>query len=194
VFDLFITQIVETAVILGLAVLALAFKETQTEGENPWAGALPCLRKKVGWFPKEITGYHIGLVSYTLMLSWFVAELYTLVLMIYGVVIPQGLSETLKLMFASSVILLATFEDFSWHIVHWSKKYGIHTFLLKDYPAFKDIYLWILPIDYYFALFLSFGFALWANLITEWLVFTATLLFLAVIATVISMRYKYNGA
>lgn len=187
---MFFVKTVELAIVLGLTILALAFKEVQTEGENPWAGKLPCWRKKVKWFPKEITGYHIGLVSYTLVLVWLTVQAYTLVLKIYGVIIPEGLFGTLMWVLASLIVLLSVFEDFCWHIVNPSKKYGLRTYILREYPATGGIYIWIMPIDYYFAAALSLVLAYIAGIIAEWLVIMAVLIFMIGVATVISTVCK----
>jgi hypothetical protein len=182
-------EVIIMGVMLGFVVIALAYKEAQTEGKNPWAEALPCWRKTVGWFPKELTGYHVGLVSYTLTLTALAATVCMFILKTYGIKIPIELFGTLAVFLFSLLILLSTFEDFLWHIVNpYQNEYGLHTFMEKKYPAFKGIFIWIVPIDYFFTAALSLILAYWVGLAMEWIVIVVVLLFMATITTMIRQK------
>jgi len=177
-------------IILGLVVLALAYKEAQMEGRHPWAAALPCWRKTVSWFPKELTGYHVGLVSYTLTLVALTATVCIFILKTYGIKVPIELLGTLAMFLFSLLILLSTFEDFMWHIVNpYQKEYGLHTFMERKYPAFKGIFIWIVPIDYFFTVALSFVLAYWVGLAIEWIVIIVVLLIMTTIITIIRQKF-----
>lgn len=186
---MFLTEAVIVGIMLGFVVIALAYKEAQTEGKNPWATALPCWRKTVSWFPKEITGYHVGLVSYTLTIVVFTVATCMFVLKIYGIEIPIELFGTLAVFLFSLLILLSTFEDFMWHIVNsYQSEYGLHTFMEKKYPAFKGIFLWIVPIDYFFTAALSFILAYHVGLAVEWMIIVVILLVMTIIITIIRQK------
>ncbi|MFZ2969685.1 MAG: hypothetical protein WA063_00905 [Minisyncoccia bacterium] len=189
VFEVFIAESVVTGIMLWLVVLALAYMEVQTEGKNPWAAALPCWRKIVSWFPKELTGYHAGLVSFTLTLIAFTAVACIFVLGIYGVEIPKGFLGTLAGLLLSMVILLTIFEDFLWHIVNpYQNEYGFHTFTKRKYPAFKKKFVGFVPIDYVAEAVLSFVIAFLAGLMMEWIVIVATLIIMTVATTAIRQK------
>lgn len=177
-----------------VVILALAYWEVQIEGNNPWAGALPCWRKMVSWFPKELTGYHAGLVSFTLMLIAFTIAACIFVLRIYGIEIPTEFFGTLVLLLLSMIVLLSTFEDYLWHIVNpYQDEYGFQTFAKKEYPAFKGIFIGIVPVDYIGLTTLSFVLACWAGIMMEWVIIVAVLIVMTVIATTIrqaSLKYK----
>ena len=193
---MFLTESVIVGTALWLVVLALAYWEVQIEGRNPWAGALPCWRKTVSWFPKELTGYHAGLVSYTLALIAFTTTACAFVLRIYGIEIPIGFFGTLILLLLSTVVLLSTFEDFMWHIVNpYQDEYGLHTFVKKEYPAFKGIFVGIVPIDYIGLTALSFVLACWAGIMMEWVVIVSVLIFMIAMTTVgRQMGLKHKSA
>lgn len=175
---------------LVLVVIALAYKEAQTEGKNPWATALPCWRKTVSWFPKELTGYHVGLVSYTLTLTALTITVCVFILKTYGIEIPVELLGTLVVFLFSLLILLSTFEDFMWHIVNpYQNEYGLHTFMERKYPAFKGIFIWIVPIDYFFTVALSFILAYRVSLVIEWIVIIVVLLIITTIITIIRQKF-----
>jgi len=178
---------------LGLVVLALAYKETQTEGKNPWAAALPCWRKTVSWFPKELTGYHVGLVSYSLALVALSTAVCMFILKVYGIEVPIELFGTLAVFLLSLLILLSTFEDFMWHIVNpYQNKYGLHTFMEKKYPAFREIFIWIVPVDYFCTIVLSFALAYSIGLAIEWTVIVIVLLIMTTIITIIRQKLLQN--
>jgi len=187
---MFLIELIVVGIMLGLVGIALAYKEAQTEGKNPWAAALPCWRKTVSWFPKELTGYHAGLVSYTLTLTAFAITVCVFVLKIYGIEIPIELFGTLTVFLFSLLVLLSTFEDFMWHIVNpYQNEYGLHTFMEKKYPAFKGIFIWIVPIDYFFTVVLSLILALWIGLVIEWIVIVIVLLVMTIIVTTIRQKF-----
>ena len=186
---MFLTEAIVIGSMLGLVVLALAYKEAQTEGKNPWAAALPCWRKIVSWFPKELTGYHVGLVSYTLTLTALTVAACMFILKTYEIEIPVELFGTLAAFLLSLLILLSTFEDFMWHIVNpYQKEYGLHTFMKKKYPAFKGIFIWIVPVDYFFTAALSLVLAYSVGLVIEWIVIVVVLLIMTTIITMIRQR------
>jgi len=179
-----LTESVIVGTMLWLVIVALAYWEVQIEGRNPWAGALPCWRKTISWFPKELTGYHAGLVSYALTLIAFTTTVCIFVLRIYGIEIPIGFFGTLILLLLSAIVLLSIFEDYLWHIVNpCQEEYGLHTFVKKEYPAFKGIFLWIVPIDYLGLAILSFVLACWAGIIIEWIVIVAVLIIMTAMIT-----------
>lgn len=187
---MFLMEVIKIATVLGLVVLTLAYKEAQTEGKNPWAKALPCWRKIVSWFPKELTGYHVGLVSYTLTLSALVVTVCMFVLKTYGIEVPVELFGTLAVFLFSLLILLSTFEDFMWHIVNpYQNEYGLHTFMEKKYPAFKEIFIWIVPVDYFFTAAMSLILAQLVGLAMEWIVIVVVLLVMTIIATTIRQKF-----
>ncbi|MEA2098253.1 MAG: hypothetical protein U9P70_04260 [Patescibacteria group bacterium] len=187
---MFLIEAVVLGIMLEFVVIALAYKESQTEGKNPWATALPCWRKTVSWFPKELTGYHAGLVSYTLTLIALAVTACMFVLKIYGIETPIELFGTLAMFLFSLLILLSTFEDFMWHIVNsYQDKYGLHTFMEKKYPAFKGIFIWIVPIDYFFTVVLSLGLTYLVGLAIEWIVIVIVLLFMTTIAVMIRQKF-----
>ena len=191
---MFLMETIVIGSMLGLVVLALAYKEAQTEGKNPWAAALPCWRKTVSWFPKELTGYHVGLVSYTLTLVALSATVCIFILKIYGIEVPIELFGTLAVFLLSLLILLSTFEDFMWHIVNpYQKEYGLHTFMKKKYPAFKGIFIWIVPIDYFFTVVLSLVLAYSVGLMVEWIVIVVVLLVMTTIITMIRQISNSNN-
>jgi len=191
---MFLIESVIIGTVLWFVVLALAYWEVQIEGNNPWAAALPCWRKTVSWFPKELTGYHMGLVSYTLALIAFTIAACIFVLRIYGIEIPIGFFGTLVLLLFSAIVLLSTFEDYLWHIVNpYQDEYGLHTFVKKEYPVFNGIFVGIVPIDYVFAAILSFALACWAGIMMEWIAIIAVLIVMTVIATTLrqaGLKYK----
>ncbi|MDF1498330.1 MAG: hypothetical protein P1P85_03185 [Patescibacteria group bacterium] len=183
---MFLVETVILGIMLGLVVIALAYMEVQIEGKNPWAAALPCWRKTVSWFPKELTGYHVGLVSYTLTLTAFAIVACALVLKIYGIEIPIELFGTLAVFLLSLLVLLSTFEDFMWHIINpYQNEYGLHTFVEKRYPAFKGIFIWIVPVDYFFTVVLSLVLAYSVGLAIEWMVIVVVLLIMTTVITMI---------
>ena len=190
---MFLTEAIVIGSMLGLVVLALAYKETQTEGKNPWAAALPCWRKIVSWFPKELTGYHVGLVSYTLTLIALTVTVCMFILKTYEIEIPVELFGTLAVFLLSLLILLSTFEDFMWHIVNpYQNEYGLHTFMEKKYPAFKEIFIWIVPVDYFFTVVLSFVLAYLVGLVIEWIVIVVVLSIMTTIITIIRQISNNN--
>ena len=187
---MFLIEAIIVGIMLELVVVALAYKEAQTEGKNPWAAALPCWRKTVSWFPKELTGYHAGLVSYTLTLVAFTITTCMFILKIYGIEVPVGLLGISVVFLFSLLILLSTFEDFMWHIVNpYQNEYGLHTFMEKKYPAFKGIFIWIVPIDYFFTVALSLILAYWVSLMIEWIVIVVVLLIITTIITIIRQKF-----
>ena len=186
---MFLIEIIVIGIMLGLVVLALAYKEAQMEGKSPWAADLPCWRKTVSWFPKELTGYHVGLVSYTLTLVVLSATVCMFILKTYGIEVPIELFGTLAVFLLSLLVLLSTFEDFMWHIVNpYQNEYGLHTFMEKKYPAFKRIFIWIVPVDYFFTVALSFVLAYSIGLMMEWMVIVVVLLVMMIIITMIRQR------
>lgn len=190
---MFLIEVIITGIILGLVAIALAYEEGQIEGKNPWAAALPCWRKTVSWFPKELTGYHIGLVSYTLTLVALTVTVCIFILKTYGIEIPIELFGTLAVFLFSLLILLSTFEDFLWHIVNpYQNEYGLHTFMEKKYPAFKRIFIWIVPIDYLFTVALSLLLACCVGLAREWIVIVVVLLFMTTIITIVKQKFSQN--
>ena len=185
-----LTETIVTGIMLWLVVVALAYKEVQTEGRSPWAAALPCWRKTVSWFPKELTGYHFGLVSYTLALTVFTATVCMFILKIYGIEVPIELFGTLAVFLFSLLVLLSTFEDFMWHIVNpYQNEYGLHTFMERKYPAFKGIFIWIVPIDYFLTAALSLILANFVGLVMEWTVIVVVLLIMTTIITTIRQKF-----
>ncbi|MCK4592077.1 hypothetical protein KAT63_01390 [Candidatus Parcubacteria bacterium] len=183
-------ETIVTGIMLWLVAISLAYKEAQMEGRNPWAAVLPCWRKTVSWFPKELTGYHVGLVSYTLALTVFTATVCMFILKTYGIEIPTELFGVLAVFLFSLLVLLSTFEDFLWHIVNpYQNEYGLHTFTEKKYPAFKGIFIWIMPIDYLFTVALSFILAYWVSLVIEWIVIVVVLLIMTTIITTIRQKF-----
>lgn len=183
---MFLIETIILGIMLGLVVIALAYKEAQMEGRNPWAAALPCWRKTVSWFPKELTGYHVGLVSYTLALTAFTATVCMFILKIYGIEVPIELFGTLTVFLFSLLVLLSIFEDFTWHIVNpYQNEYGLHTFMEKKYPAFQGIFIWIVPIDYFFTAMLSFILTSFVGLAMEWIVIVVVLLIMTTVITII---------
>ncbi|MCK5123322.1 MAG: hypothetical protein KAQ87_04230 [Candidatus Pacebacteria bacterium] len=191
---MFLIGAIVTGIMLGLVVIALAYKEAQMEGRHPWAAALPCWRKTVSWFPKELTGYHTGLVSYTITLVAFTITACIFILKIYGIEVPIELFGTLAVFLFSLLILLSTFEDFMWHIVNpYQNEYGLHTFMEKKYPAFKGIFVWIMPIDYFFTVVVSFVLANFVNLAIEWIVIVVVLLVMTTIITMIRQKSLQKG-
>ena len=187
---MFLIEAVVISVMLGLVVIALAYKEAQMEGRHPWAAALPCWRKTVSWFPKELTGYHFGLVSYTLTLVALTATVCMFILKTYGIEIPTELLGTLAVFLFTLLVLLSTFEDFMWHIANpYQKEYGLHTFMEKKYPAFKGIFIWIVPIDYFFTAVVSLILAYWVGLVIEWIVIVVVLLVMTTIITMIRQKF-----
>ena len=187
---MFLVEAIVMGFMLGLVVIALAYKEAQMEGKNPWAAALPCWRKTVSWFPKELTGYHVGLVSYTLTLTALTATVCMFILKIYGIEIPIELFGTLAVFLFSLLILLSIFEDFMWHIVNpYQNEYGLHTFMEKKYPAFKDMFIWIVPIDYFFTVALSLILAYCVGLVIEWIVIVVVLLVMTMMITTIRQKF-----
>ena len=190
---MFLVETIVTGIMLWLVAISLAYKEAQMEGKNPWAAALPCWRKTVSWFPKELTGYHVGLVSYTLALTTFTATVCMFLLKTYGIEIPIELFGTLAVFLFSLLILLSTFEDFIWHIVNpYQNEYGLHTFMEKKYPAFKGVFIWIVPIDYFLTVTLSLILANFISLVIEWIVIIAVLLIMTITITIIKQKFLQN--
>lgn len=187
---MFLIESIVTGIMLELVVISLAYKEAQTEGKSPWAADLPCWRKTVSWFPKELTGYHAGLVSYTITLVAFTITICVFILKIYGIEIPIELFGTLTVFLFSLLILLSTFEDFMWHIVNpYQNEYGLHTFMEKKYPAFKGIFIWIVPIDYFLTVALSLILAYCVGLAMEWVAIVVMLLFMTTVITIIGQVF-----
>ena len=172
------TTTIATAVYLELIIISFAYLEIQIEGENFWAGKLPCWRKKVKWLGKDITGYHVGLIVFTLLLLYHP----------YATLgVPFSIAEGLYLF--SLAALISLFEDFTWSLINPSEKFGVVNFK-KNYIPLKNIFIGGLPIDYYFAVVLSSLFAFGAGRQNEWLGVFSVLLGITVIITL--LRYRYD--
>ena len=166
--------IVKTMVLGGLTFF-LAKKEIQTEGEYGWAEKLPTWRIKSGVFVtseqkaiplrgykyhlsrwivkisgKEITGYHLFLVSFLL----FMVHIPLSYLLLFGVY-----SWRWECVMLSTLPLLLLFEDFLWFVLN--PDYGLKKFRKGEISWHKN---WWGPVpDFYWwyavtaALLIYFG-------------------------------------
>lgn len=165
---------------LFLAAFILAFFEVQIEGVISWAGGLPCFRWVVGWFPKEITGYHLGLVP--LMLICMLLP----IIFCDGVRFEGGLGDLLKIA-AVFVFMFMVAEDYLWNIINPMEDYGFwRVFWKRQYPASGHIFIFNLPIEYYVFSCLSLLLTVLSGTpAIEWLMIMISAAFFVAIITVV---------
>jgi hypothetical protein len=179
-FDLFL-QII----FLFIFCLILAALEVQIEGGAGWAKNLPSWRPKAGrWYAKiyskmmsgkELTGYHLmifGLVFIFMHYPYFVQKSWSFS------------SELTSLSFFFIVIVV---WDFLWFVIN--PHYDFMDFWKKKVWWHKRWFLH-LPIDYWFALFISAilyivkSFSFLA--LSEWLLILCSFLSLTLISTILA--------
>ena len=152
--------------------IVLALLEIQIEGQYPWAEKLPTWRKKIKGINKDITGYHIFLAIFVLLLfhlPYIFGRNFTI-------------SNELKLL--SVIVLISVNEDFLWYILNPNPKFGIRNFKRNYVPLFNKFFFYI-PSDYSFSIILSLLLALVANEILWWTITFMVFLILTVLLTTI---------
>ena len=160
---------------LYLIAIILSLLEIQIEGQYQWAEKLPTWRKKFTIINKEITGYHI-------FLSLFVLLLFHLVYIL-------GVEFSFKLEFKilSIIILLSVTEDFLWNVLNFKISFNIRNFKYIYKPFINKFFLYF-PIEYYLAIFISFVLALLAQEIIWWI----RNLIIFFIFTIILITFRYS--
>lgn len=158
-----------------IIIIILSLLEIQIEGAYPWAEKLPTWRKKIFGFNKDITGYHV-------YLSIFVLLLFHLPFL-FG--LNFTISNELKIL--SIIVLIAVYEDFLWNIINPNPKYGIIKFK-KNYIGIIDKFFFSIPVDYLISIILSSLFALIANEIRWW---TINFIIFLILTVVISINRYY---
>ena len=128
---------------LVVMAIVLAFWEVQIEGENGWAANLPCWRKKTGWIVRlsggrPLTGYHIGMVTFLLLVIHFPFLFVTWTL-------------GKEIFVIGFLLALFLFEDFCWFAIN--PHYGLRKFKRGEIWWHKnwlgpipDLYWWLMPL------------------------------------------------
>lgn len=126
----------QLALCIEIFAISWAFMEIQVEGIFSWAGTISTIRFKLYTGDKDFTLYHLCL--YIMVFS--------LILLGYIIFVGTISWEILKII--PILILIMNFEDINWYLIN--PFFGWDAYKSKIYPAFKDIFIWKLPIDYYF--------------------------------------------
>ena len=153
-------------------VIVLALLEIQIEGQYPWAEKLPTWRKKLKGISKDITGYHIYLATFVLLLFHLPY--------IFG----RNFTIPNELKLLSLIILISVNEDFLWNIFNPNPKFGTKNFK-KNYGHLFNKFFFYIPSDYYFSVILSLLLALVANETLWWTITFMVFLILTVLLTTI---------
>ena len=99
---------------LSLCAVILVFLEIQIEGKHGWAGKLPCFKTKKKIFgEKPITGYHIFILIFTLLIF-------------HLPVFFSDWSFKKEMLIIGSWIFVWSLEDFLWFI--FNPHYGLSKF------------------------------------------------------------------
>lgn len=182
--------------------VAWAYFEIQIEGPNSWASGLPYSWKKdVSWFSKPITGYHVSLGALGLLVLLFPIAIILLVIGIEPIANylkslggMNLISLFLKTILISLSLLLAIVlhEDFLWNVINPDPRFGVKDFKKKYPQVGKTWYIphTPMPIDFVIMTTLSLVLALFAGMMTEWLVIFATMLVVTLV--IARARYKYD--
>jgi len=126
---------------LVIVSVVLALLEIQIEGANGWAKDLPTWHIKnkcttIFMGEKPLTGYHIYLISFVVLLAHISYFL--------GFIVP---TFSIELRLASFIILLFIVEDFFWFVLN--PAYGIRKFKPQYIWWHASSWWWIMPRDYY---------------------------------------------
>jgi hypothetical protein len=183
---------------LFIIAVVLAITEIQIEGENGWAGKLPCWRPKPGnllakvfslvMSGKPLTGYHLAMNSLLLVFFHFP----------FFCGLEWSLAGELEIL--SGFFLMSVAWDFQWFV--FNPAYGL--------KKFRPEYIWwhmkwsgLMPDDYYSALLVSAFFAVIAGYINskpiilalfEWLYMLAIIFSFLVISCIISQIVRFSAA
>ncbi|MFH1173145.1 MAG: hypothetical protein V1692_01285 [bacterium] len=140
-----------TNIYLFIMAVVLAVLEIQIEGAQGWAGNLPAWKPRpTNWLAKvyrklmngkELTGYH-------LMMFGFVFLVFHLPY-VFGLALNlDNWLKTLSLFFIFLILW-----DFLWFVLN--PHYPLKKFK-KEHIIWHKRWFWLMPIDYYFGLILSF--------------------------------------
>lgn len=154
--------LVGVPLLMHLTALFWARFEIQCEGRFPWAGSLPCWKRRTGF--KEITGYHTNLSYLFLALVLLVVVFFsafvsgnllqdTALLATVLSIFPLGKILGILFIFISCFILIVGDEDSMWNTIHPSRKFTIKAYTRKQFPAAGLV--WLIPRDYFYYVIFS---------------------------------------
>lgn len=140
-----------TNVYLFIMAIILAILEIQIEGQHGWAANLPTWKpKETNWLSKayrkfmsgkEMTGYHLMMFTFVLLILHLP----------YFFGLSLSLSHWLKTI--SFFFIFIVLWDFLWFVLN--PHYPLKKFK-KEHILWHKRWFWLMPLDYYFGLLLSF--------------------------------------